>query len=231
MSLIATEGKEKAPIMEEGIHAAVCSKVVDLGIQYSPIYNNSYPKVRIFWEVPDQTLEINGQIVNREISKDFTSSLNEKSKLRQFLQSWRGKAFTPEELQGFDLRKILGAGCQIQVLHRASEKGIYANVENVIALPKGTPIAKPTNTIYFDMDVPETYASFYALPSFVQEKISKAENFLDTGIIMQDNIHTEQDDGQFAAIAGTAVNTSFSSADFEEIQPGDELPFLEREVI
>ena len=227
MSLIATQGKERAPIMEEGIYAAVCSKIVDLGMQYSPIYNNTYPKVRVFWEIPGQTLEVNGQLVNREISKDFTSSLNEKSKLRQFLQSWRGKVFTPEELQGFDLKKILGAGCQVQVMHKTTEKGDYANVENVIALPKGTPVAKPTTTIYFDMDEPETYAAFNQLPFFVQEKISKAENFLDTGLVMQDQNHAESGGQEYAtASAGAPVSTSFSAADFEEISVDEgDVPF------
>lgn len=65
-------------------------------------------KIRIFWEIIGETIEINGEQMPRLVSKEFTLSLNEKSKLRQALQSWRGKAFTAEELQGFDLRKVLG---------------------------------------------------------------------------------------------------------------------------
>ena len=107
MSLTATVGKER-DLIEEGIFDGVCSKIIDLGTQYSETFKNSAHKIRIFWEIIGETIEINGEQMPRLVSKEFTLSLNEKSKLRQALQSWRGKAFTAEELQGFDLRKVLG---------------------------------------------------------------------------------------------------------------------------
>ena len=99
MSLTATVGKER-DLIEEGIFDGVCSKIIDLGTQYSEIFKNSAHKIRIFWEIVGETIEINGEQMPRLVSKEFTLSLNEKSKLRQALQSWRGKAFTAEELQG-----------------------------------------------------------------------------------------------------------------------------------
>lgn len=113
MSLTATVGKER-DLIEEGIFDGVCSKIIDLGTQYSEIFKNSAHKIRIFWEIVGETIEINGEQMPRLVSKEFTLSLNEKSKLRQALQSWRGKAFTAEELQGFDLKKVLGVGCQLR---------------------------------------------------------------------------------------------------------------------
>jgi len=41
------------------------------------------------------------------ISKRYTMSLGEQSTLRKDLESWRGKKFTPEELQGFDLNACI----------------------------------------------------------------------------------------------------------------------------
>ena len=112
MSLTATVGKER-DLIEEGIFDGVCSKIIDLGTQYSEIFKNSAHKIRIFWEIVGETIEINGEQMPRLVSKEFTLSLNEKSKLRQALQSWRGKAFTAEELQGFDLKKVLGVGLSL----------------------------------------------------------------------------------------------------------------------
>ncbi|MHA1379626.1 MAG: hypothetical protein ACTSRG_14730 [Candidatus Helarchaeota archaeon] len=44
-------------------------------------------------------------------------SLHAKATMRKFLESWRGKKFTKEELEGFDLQKILGKPCQLQIIH------------------------------------------------------------------------------------------------------------------
>jgi len=82
------------------------------------------------------------------VTRQFTLSLHEKAALRKFLVSWRGKQFTPEELQGFDLEKVIGAPCLLQVLHNRSQDGqrVFANVDNIMPLPKGFP--KPVAAEY-----------------------------------------------------------------------------------
>jgi hypothetical protein len=63
------------------------------------------------------------------IGSKFTLSLHEKASLRKILQSWRGKAFTPEELKKFDVTTILGKPCLITVTHEPKDGGgVYANV-------------------------------------------------------------------------------------------------------
>jgi len=60
-------------------------------------------------------------------------SLHEKSKLRPMLEAWRGKKFSQEELAGFDLEKLIGANCQLQVIHNIADGGaVYANVQAVV---------------------------------------------------------------------------------------------------
>ena len=169
MSLTATVGKER-DLIEEGIFDGVCSKIIDLGTQYSEIFKNSAHKIRIFWEIVGETIEINGEQMPRLVSKEFTLSLNEKSKLRQALQSWRGKAFTAEELQGFDLKKVLGVGCQLQIIHKEGSNGTtYANVETILALPRGRSVPAPREITWFDFDDPASYGVFEKLPRYVQE--------------------------------------------------------------
>lgn len=68
----------------------------------------------------------------------YTLSLHEKSKLRPMLEAWRGRKFTNEELEGFDLERLLGANCQVQVCHNISSDGqVYANVQAVVPAAKG----------------------------------------------------------------------------------------------
>lgn len=63
-------------------------------------------------------------------SKKFSWTLGERSALRPFLESWRGKKFTQEELDGFPIARLVGANAKITVIHNESQDGstTYANI-------------------------------------------------------------------------------------------------------
>ena len=184
MSLYATNNFERTPVLEPGIYNAVCVRLIDLGTQYNERFDSSSHKIRIFWEILGETVEINGETINRQISKEYTVSLSDKSNLRAALRSWRGKDFTAEELQKFDLRNILGVGCQIQIIHNTTDKGTFANVETIIPLPKGQKLCSSEKPVCFDLDDVSTYAVFDSLPRFVQEQIALCEEFPATGLTL-----------------------------------------------
>ena len=223
MSLKSSVGTERAPALEAGVYTGVCTMVIDLGVQYNKTFDKSTEQVKILWNVVGETVEINGETLPRQIGKDFTNSLNDKSTLRKMLTSWRGKPFTQEELKDFDLTKLLGASCQLQLIHKESERGTYAVVDSIMALPKGMvkPIAEKTT--FFDMDDPATYAEFTTLPRYIQEKIAQAENFNATGLTLPEKNGNGNGNGN--------GGTSYSSygapppENFEEIGPDDDLPF------
>lgn len=220
--LTATVTRERAPALAGGVYIAVCTKVIDLGIQYNERFNKSSRQVKILWNIVGETIEINGEEMPRQINKDFTVSLDERSTLRKMLQSWRGKPFTAEELQGFDLKKLLGASCQLQLIQKTNEHGTYAVVENIMALPAGTPRPKAENTAFFDLDDPDTYGEFASLPRYIQEKIAEAENFGATGLKVPERAGAfSYGDPPPERYPGYAN----SSGDFEEIGADDDLPF------
>ena len=150
MSLIAKSGQSIAPI-PEGVYTAICYGVFDLGHQYSEKYHKSAPKVVLSWELPELRIDVerDGEKVNppRAISKRYTNSMNEKAILRKDLEAWRGKAFSAAELKGFNLRKLLGAACQLQIIHKEVDGKTYANVGTLMALPKGQKAPKPENQL------------------------------------------------------------------------------------
>ena len=178
--LIAKENSERIPPMPEGMYEAVCTMLIDMGIQSNPRFGTSSRKLRIVWELPGYTVKIGDQEYPRQLSKEFTNSLSDKSNLRKALQSWRGKAFTAQELKGFDLRKILGVGAVLQVMHKTGENGEYANIETIIPLVGKK--APPVQPVVFDLDDPSTYPVFQALPRYIQEGIAKSEGFEYTGL-------------------------------------------------
>jgi len=215
----ATIGQQKVriPPLEPGVYHAVCAMVVDLGFQYTPAYKRTARKVRILWEVVGETVTIGEEERPRLISKDYTLSLDERSNLFKHLQSWRGKTFTDEELEdGFDLSKLCDANCQLLLIHKSGDRGPYAVVDSVIPLKKGMPRHKAEKTFYFDMEDPATHAVFEELPRYIQEAISKAENFDDTGLQLPERSFNN---------AGDPPPEGCFGSGYTQITSGDDLPF------
>lgn len=120
-------------LVPEGAHAARCNQVIDLGTQPgSAQFPNPRHKVLIGWELPEVTREFEGKTVPRLIWSRYTLSLHENATLCKHLEAWRNRKFTPEEKKGFQISKLLGVPCQLQVMHSAD--GRYSNVMAVTAL-------------------------------------------------------------------------------------------------
>lgn len=118
-----------------GNHAAICIQIIDMGLQQSTYQGATRERrqIRLVWEI-DENME-DGRPYT--ISQNYTLSLNEKARLRKDLESWRGKAFSKEELEGFDLEKLLGKPCLLNVIHNENGDRVYANVSSISPMPKG----------------------------------------------------------------------------------------------
>lgn len=165
-----------API-PEGTYPAVCNMLIDLGMQKNETYGTTSRKVLIGWQLPDETIEIEGKEEPRSISKRYTLSLSESSNLRADLAAWRGRDFTPQELQSFDLRNIVGVGCLIGIIHKESNGKKYANISSIMALPKG--MLKPQMSgepTVFDLDA-DPLDNIDKLPKWIDEIISKSSTY------------------------------------------------------
>ena len=110
------------------------------------------------------------------IAKEYTLSLGAKSKLLPHLESWRGKKFTEDEKNGFDVASVLGTACTIQVVHKTSKQGkTRAEVQNIMKLHKSIEAPKNINPlIKFDLSEWNEEV-FTALPKFIQDKIMQSE--------------------------------------------------------
>lgn len=135
MPIISRKKKGDYSTAPEGLHAAVCVDVIDLGLVETQ-WGEKY-RVEIRWELNEIDPESEKGRPYMVTAK-FTNSLHEKSRLRPMLEAWRGRKFTAEELDGFDLERLLGANCQVQVIHAITDKGTYANVQAVVPASKGS---------------------------------------------------------------------------------------------
>jgi len=150
MSVIAKKtGKDFEPILAPaGTHHAVCHAVWDIGVQEQQ-WNGQIKKLHkciISWELKE-TIENEGDFKGKRyvVSNRYTLSLHEKSNLRKHLESWRGKAFTDEELDGFDIEKLVGKNCLLTLTHKENGDRTYVNITGVSALMKDMEKIEPEN--------------------------------------------------------------------------------------
>lgn len=131
MPIYASKPKVEYSTAPEGLFTAVCIDVIDLGIVESGF--GPAHKVRIKWAIDEK--DEKGRYFF--VSQSYRLSLHEKSNLYKILVAWRGKKFTTEELEQFDLERLIGAPAQIQVQHNLTDSGTYANVVAVVPAARG----------------------------------------------------------------------------------------------
>jgi hypothetical protein len=143
MAIVARENRREWTQAPEGLHQAICVDVIDLGLVKTEWGEKQ--KVRLIFQLglfnEDGTEELSPDFdppKRYEVRRDFGLSLGEKSSLRPFLEAWRGRKFTKEELAGFDLEKLIDANCQVQVIHNISDQGrTFANIQAAVPLGRG----------------------------------------------------------------------------------------------
>ena len=181
MSLVASsKGGDYDPV-PAGTHHGICIGLIDLGYQHNQTFGKWQPKVAIMWELPRVRIEIDGEDLPRVISRIFTNSLNEKAALFQILTSWRGRGFTPAELDAFDLRAVLGANCLLSITHETRNNKTYANVTAVSSLMAGSTKLQPA-TIPFSYDIDNDGTIPESVPEWMKEMIGRSREHTDAPI-------------------------------------------------
>ena len=185
-SIIASGGGNSGfKQVEAGTYNARCIKVVDLGTQQSN-FNGEISwrrQILVIWELPSELKEDTTEPLT--ISKFYTLSLHEKSNLGIDLTSWRGRAFTEKEKQGFDITKLLGVTCMLNVIEGNNGK---SKVGSLMPLPKGTEIAEQiTPSLSFSVDDYQNgkKEAFNQLSEGIRNIILRAKEF--EGIEKEDN--------------------------------------------
>lgn len=182
MPLLAKDSQESTfePIPAGVLHA-VCYGVIDLGTQ--PSTNPTFParrKVAITWEIPAERITIKGASLPRAITDTWTLSLASKGKLRPMLESWRGRAFTEIELEGFDVENLIGVNGLINVVHTRKGDKTFANVASVSPLVKSmVKLQLESKPLFFALGQnPQESDIPLEMPAWLKAKIMQSKEFL-----------------------------------------------------
>lgn len=129
---------EKAPA---GNHPAVLVAMIDMGTQEQEFKGEIKELHRAFfcWELVGEKTK-GGK--NHLIGMDLTVSLNERAKLRGWIEARIGRPLGEEE--EYDFLQELGKPCLLNVV---MNKSGYPKVDGMSAVPKGMTVPSPTFTV------------------------------------------------------------------------------------
>lgn len=170
-------------IPDSGTYPARCIQVIDLWTQTIEWQGQTKEqrKVRLTFELPTELaiFDPNKGEQPYVVSKNYTLSLSDKSKLREHLESWRGQEFTQQELDGFDIHNILGKECTVSVVHEKSPDGskTYANLSTVSKAMKGVSIPEAINPLVYFTIADFDQAIYDAIPEFLRTKIADSKEY------------------------------------------------------
>lgn len=182
--IVKSEGNSEIKQLDPGVYTGIASQIVDLGVQENSMFGKKQRKLMIVWNIVGEYVTVNDKQLPRVMSKEYTMSLSEKSTLRKDLEAWRGRPFTSEELEGFDLRNILNVPCQLQLIQKEANGKTFLNIASIMSIPKGMKVEPLEETVVFDTYDYNTWENYDKIPNWIKEKIKKALNLAETQLDM-----------------------------------------------
>lgn len=183
MSINATNEGITREIIPASNYIARCYSMVHIGTVLENVMGTEkmLNKVRITWELPTELRvfkEENGE-QPMVISKEYTLSMHENANLRKDLESWRGKVFSEDEAKSFDITKLLGIPCMLNIIHKDTKTGKpYALISGITNIPKNMECPIQMNESFefnfedkFDVEILEK------MPDFIKDKIKRSEEY------------------------------------------------------
>jgi len=151
----------------DGTYPARIVNVIDLGEQENTFEGETkiQDKVWIEFELPTETITIDGTDKPRWLGKEFTKSTNKNALLMKVLNA----LYTPKELEEVEsFKDLVGKALLIEIGETAGGKDKWIGSSKLM---KGMTVPELVNTPkYFDLENPDQEV-FDSLPNFLQDKI------------------------------------------------------------
>lgn len=150
MPLYLSGSNKTTALPPAGNHVARCFRAIDLGTQPDNYMGNDAHnrKLLVSFELPTLLHQFREERGMEPffVTKEFTMSLGRKANLRKFLEGWRGRPFTDEEVAKFDVEKMVGASCLLNLIEHTSAAGNKSvKIVSAARLPQGMTCPPPFN--------------------------------------------------------------------------------------
>lgn len=216
-------GSGERKICPQGMHVARCYQIIDLGTtEQGGNFPGKKRKVQFLFETPYETAVFSEEAGEQPyyIRSTYTLSMNEKAILRKDVTSWLGVKMTDEQASRFDIFKLLGKECQVNVVHTQKGDNTYANISAITPLAKGMTCPEAINPLVaFSAAMPDMNV-FDKLPEFVREKIKESDEFIaymDSQMDMMQNLNTN--------VVASEKTTEQQAWDLLDESKGDGMPW------
>ena len=162
-------------LVPAGVHDCRCAIICDLGIVESEMYG---PKHKLYW-----AFELLGKQMETEdrpfkVGRMLNISMHPESTMRQALEQWRGRTYSSEdiaEMHGtFDIEKLLGVPCRVNVMHEQRGEGAdkhYSPKISAMMPGDNTFPALESDVIFFDWDMDNADQHAELLPDWLKIKM------------------------------------------------------------
>ena len=209
-----------------GMHVARCVRVIDLGTAMDDFWQKEKHEIFVMWELPEEikTYTVKGEngqpdkevVEPFSVSKFYTLSLGDKAHLRNDLESWRGKPFTEDELNGFEMNRILGSSAMVNVIHTPKKKGsgVTVVVKSVTGLPKSMVCPEAVHDLqYFSLEDYDATV-FEALSKGIKARVMRSNEYQSILAAEQGRPAPEQTNTDAAASAAAPADDDFDDLPF-----------------
>ena len=184
MAIYAEKKESDFQKIGPGTYVARCYSMIEIGTVETEFNGEkkTAKQVNITWELPEE-LAVFKEEKGAEpyvVSKTYTLSMHEKATLRKDLESWRGKSYTNDEVKRFDITKLLGQPCLLNIVHETSKTDpskVYVKVSSVSKLMKGQEVGEqinPTRLLSFDRF---DWNVFESLSDWLKDKIKSSAEY------------------------------------------------------
>lgn len=184
MSIIVPKSSFKKELTPTGNYIARCYKMIHIGTLTKNFGKGDQEQnvIRLYFELPTELRVFKDREEPKPISvdKEYTMSMGEKGNLRKDLKSWRGKDFTAEEAENFDVSKLIGVPCLINLIHtpkKSDPSVVYETISSITPLMKGLECPPQFNES-FEFSVSDfKQEAFDKLPEFFQKEVQKSKEY------------------------------------------------------
>lgn len=137
-TLVAKGSDSKFKAHPEGQYPGLCVDAIDLGERVEQFAGKPAKlahKIALVFRTGEKNADTGDFI---DIGREFTLSMGDKANLRKFLEQWRGKPYTPAQVEaGVPLHKMVGNWALLTIAQKPSGAGrIYANITAAVGVPE-----------------------------------------------------------------------------------------------
>jgi hypothetical protein len=175
----------------------------------------------VYFELPNELNVFNPELGEQpySVNIEYNHVPYETAKIMKHINSWRGKALSPQEIDDFDVSTLLEQPCMLTIVHNTSAANgkTYANIASISGMPKGIECPKQVNPSYtFDYnDNFDMIAMDKNIPQFLQD-------------IMKQTPEWNEKMNEIPNALEPSKTTSVMPEDLEDLNPpnkSNDLPF------